>query len=249
MKCPKCSFEQTDQNVECTDCGIIFEKYRKYQDSRVDSNALATEYEEKEPSIGELMKNLLFYTKPETNPLIFGGRVLFLLVFFVWGLKFIFTPMETNYTGESLWHLINLPFHEAGHIIFRPLGRFITSLGGSLGQLLMPLICLIVFLIKTRDTFAASFSLWWLGENFMDLAPYINDARSLTLPLIGGNTGRTSPYGFHDWEFILKESGLIRYDHILAKFSYKLGTVLIIISFVWGGYILFKQYKDLNLKN
>jgi hypothetical protein len=249
MKCPKCSFEQTDQNMECINCGIIFEKYRKYQDSRVDSNALATEYEEKEPSIGELIKNLLFYAKPETNPLILGGRILFFLVIFIWGLKFIFTPMETNYTGASLWHLINLPFHEAGHIIFRPLGRFITSLGGSLGQLLMPLICLIVFLIKTRDTFAASFSLWWLGENFMDLAPYINDARSLTLPLIGGNTGRTSPYGFHDWEFILKESGLIRYDHILANFSYKLGTVLIITSFAWAGYILFKQYKNLNLKN
>ncbi len=47
MKCPKCSFEQTDQNMECINCGIIFKKYRKYQDSRVDSNALTTEYEEK----------------------------------------------------------------------------------------------------------------------------------------------------------------------------------------------------------
>ena len=83
----------------------------------------------------------------------------------------------------------------------------------------------------------------------MDLAPYINDARSLTMPLLGGNTGRTSPYGFHDWEFILKESGLIRYDHILANFSYKLGTVLMISSFVWGGYMLYKQYNNLNLKD
>ena len=126
------------------------------------------------------------------------------------GIKFMLAPLETNYVGESFWHLINLPFHEAGHIIFRPFGRFMTSLGGSLAQLLMPLICLTVFLLKTKDTFAASFCLWWFGENFMDLAPYINDARTLTLPLLGGNTGRTSPYGFHDWEFILKESGLIR---------------------------------------
>jgi len=80
----------------------------------------------------------------------------------------------------------------------------------------------------------------------LDLAPYINDARSLTLQLLGGNTGRTSPYGFHDWEFILKESGFIRYDHFLANFSYKLGSILMIISFLWGGYILFKQYKNLN---
>ncbi len=249
MKCPKCSFEQTAQNVECVNCGIIFEKYRKFQDSKPDSNSLPTEYEEKAASIESLTKGLLFYVKPETNPVILVGRVLFFLVVFIWGLKFIFTPMESNYTGESLWHLINLPFHEAGHVIFRPFGRFITSLGGSLGQLLMPLTCLIVFLIKTRDTFAASFSLWWLGESFMDLAPYINDARSLTMPLLGGNTGRTSPYGFHDWEFILKESGLIRYDHILANVSYKLGTVLMISSFVWGGYMLYKQYNNLNMKD
>jgi hypothetical protein len=103
-----------------------------------------------------------------------------------------------------------------------------------------------VFLLKTRDTFAAAFALWWFGENFMDLAPYINDARSLTLPLLGGNTGRTAPYGFHDWEFILKESGWAHYDHALAHFAHRLGTVLIILALVWGGYILYKQYKNLN---
>jgi hypothetical protein len=123
-----------------------------------------------------------------------------------------------------------------------------TSLGGSLAQLLMPVVCLAVFLIKTRDTFAASFALWWTGENFMDLAPYINDARSLTLPLLGGNTGMTSPYGYHDWEFILKETGLIRCDHILAKMSHMIGAVIMICAIVWGGYLLFKQYKNLDLR-
>ena len=246
MKCPKCSVEQTDQSTECISCGLIFEKYRKVQESKPNSNDPKIEYEEVEP-VGEVIKQLLFYVKPDTNPLLLGGRILFFIIIFIWGLKFIFTPMETNYTMQSFWHLVNLPFHEAGHVIFRPLGRFMTSLGGSLGQVLMPLACLAVFLIKARDTFGASFSLWWVGENFMDLAPYINDARSLTLPLLGGNTGRTSPYGFHDWEFILKESGLLRYDHALANFSYKLGAVLMIVSFAWAAYILFRQYKNLSL--
>ena len=124
-----------------------------------------------------------------------------------------------------------------------------TSLGGSLAQVLMPLICLAVFLIKTRDAFAASFCLWWTGENFMDLAPYIDDARRLTLPLVGGNTGRTSPYGFHDWEFILNESGLIRYDHTLAKASFTIGCILMLCAFIWGGYILLKQYRIMKNKN
>ena len=104
-------------------------------------------------------------------------------------------------------------------------------------------------MIKTRDTFAASFSLWWVGENFMDLAPYIDDARRRTLPLLGGNTGRTSPYGFHDWEFILKESGLIRYDHTLADLAFAIGCLLMICAFFWGGYVLLKQYRLLKTKD
>ena len=104
----------------------------------------------------------------------------------------------------------------------------------------------LVFLIKTRDTFAAAFALWWFGENFLDLAPYINDARSLTLPLLGGNTGRTSPYGFHDWEFILKETGWIKHDHVLAHSTHTLGCLLMIFALVWAGYILYKQYRYKN---
>ena len=243
MICPKCTFEQSDQNMECNKCGIIFEKYLRYQRSGPSTEALSAEYKKDKESKWTYLKNLIFYTKPETNPIIFSSRVVFYIIIFIWGIKFIITPLETNYIGETIWHNINLPFHEAGHVIFRPFGAFITSLGGRLAQLLIPFICIFVFLLKTRDTFAASFGLWWFGENFMDLAPYINDARSGTLPLLGGNTGATSPYGFHDWEFILNESGLLRYDHIIANISYKIGTIIMIISFIWGGYLLFKNYK------
>jgi len=162
----------------------------------------------------------------------------------IWGVKFMFASIDSNYAGRSFMHLINLPFHEAGHILFRPFGSFITSLGGSLGQMLMPLICFSVLLIKTKDAFGASVSLWWFGQNFFDLAPYINDARSGTLPLIGGNFGHSSPYGFHDWEYLLTESGLLRYDHFIAKLAVVSGTGVMLLSFIWSGYLLFTQYKE-----
>lgn len=247
MKCPKCGFEQANQHTECIRCGIIFEKYRRFQSFTSNSNILPLENTGKPAETEKPVKKLLLYVEPGINPIYFGGRILIFLLFFIWGWKFILTPMESNYTGNSFWHLVNLPFHEAGHIVFRPFGEFITSLGGSLGQLLMPLICFFVFILKSKDTFAASIALWWFGENFMDLAPYINDARELKLMLLGGNTGRTSPYGFHDWEYILTESGWLHYDHALAHFAYNLGTVLMLISFIWGGYLLFKQYRNLDL--
>jgi hypothetical protein len=148
MKCPKCGFEQTDQNTECIYCGIVFEKYYKYQSAWTDAKTIDNEND----NIMKWITNILFYIKPDTSPVVFVFRILFFAVMVMWGFKFIITPLETNYTGQSVWHLINLPFHEAGHIIFRPLGRLMTSLGGSLGQLLIPFMCLVTFLIKTRDT-------------------------------------------------------------------------------------------------
>ncbi len=254
MKCPKCGFEQNDQAVECMRCGVIFSRIRKVQEPDYEPDRLAddvstgnasNELQDKpEPrSIGEIMKSLFFDVNWETNPFVFGGRTLFFVILIVWGIILMSASIESNYAGGSFWHLVNLPFHEAGHIVFRPFGRIIHSLGGSLGQLLMPMVCFTVFLLKTRDLFAASFCIWWLGENFIDMAPYINDARSLSLPLLGGNTGYSSPYGFHDWEFILTELGLARYDHLLAGTSRILGASLMFLSFAWCGYVLFKQYR------
>ena len=38
-------------------------------------------------------------------------------------------------------HLIDLVFHEAGHPIFGVFGRFMGVLGGSLNQVLVPVVC------------------------------------------------------------------------------------------------------------
>src|SRR5207302_8424396 len=111
------------------------------------------------------------------DPVVVAGRVRMDGLLISWGLTFIATPTEPNYVGGHFMHLINLPFHEAGHLIFAPFGRFMTVLGGSLGQLLMPLICLGAFLFYNNNAFGAAVALWWFAESLMDLAPYINDAR------------------------------------------------------------------------
>ncbi|CAK8724819.1 Zincin peptidase [Candidatus Electrothrix aarhusensis] len=165
-------------------------------------------------------------------------------VLLIWGWKLIFASVASNAAGKSFLHLVNTPFHEAGHVFFSPFGSFLHSLGGTLGQLLMPLICTVVFLLQTRDTFAAAVGLWWFGENFLDIAPYIGDARAGVLPLLGGNTGHSSPYGFHDWEFLLTETGLLRYDLAIARLSHVIGSVIMLLAVTWGGYILWKTYNE-----
>jgi hypothetical protein len=244
MICPKCGFKQEDGSAECAKCGVIFRKFLENMEACAEKNG-PVEEEQPKISFDGIIKELLFSIEPETNRLYFTGRVITFLFVFIWGCIMILSPLGAGYASSSFMHLVNLPFHEAGHIFSRPFGQWITSLGGTLGQLLMPMVCLVVFLLKAKNPFGASVCLWWFGENFMDITPYIDDARSLSLPLLGGNIGQDSPYGFHDWEYILNEIGLIQYDHTIAKASFGLGTILMLISFVWGGYLLLKQYKDL----
>jgi hypothetical protein len=253
MICPHCQFEQPDGNSECPKCGIVFEKYLALQDL---SEKASEEPQPSEESVSEeegvtthgcYLKGLFFFVKPDTNPFYFGGRVIVFLIIFIWGWKFILTPLESNYTAQSFLHLVNLPFHEAGHIIFSPFGKFIKTLGGTLGQLLMPLICCAVLLFKTRDTFGASVASWWFAENFMDIAPYINDARAWELMLLGGVTGK-DVIDYHDWEYLLRKLGLLQYDHALASLSYTIGIILMLGAFVWGGYLLVKQFQNLHKK-
>jgi len=243
MKCPKCDFVQSDRKTRCRKCGFIFEALQK----PASRNRASTADNQSVVEEGNFFKDGVFFVEAKVNPFTFGGRVVVGLAMLIWGWKFILTPMSTNYAGNSFFHLVNLPFHEAGHLFFQLFGRWMTSLGGSLGQLLVPLSCLLVLLLKTKDPFGASVSLWWFGENFMDIAPYINDARNQELLLLGGITGREADYGYHDWEFILNEVRLLHYDHTLAYIAHSFGIVLILLSFAWAGVVLLKQYRHLDL--
>jgi len=186
----------------------------------------------------------LFPAEERVNLFFFAGRVLVYVLLVFWGMKFIVTPMETNYVGAHFMHLINLPFHEAGHLVFSPFGRFMTVLGGSLGQLLMPLICAGAFLFYNQNAFGASVALWWFAESLMDLAPYINDARDLQLILLGGVTGQEVEG--HDWEYLLTNVGWLKYDHTLAHAAYNIGALVMALAFLWGAYLLYRQFQNLD---
>ena len=238
--CPKCHAERLDRVEECVRCGIIFAKYRPLPKRQQPSLLRSTWMESRWVSTARAG---LLDADQTTDSMTFYGRVIVFIGLIWWGWKFIVTPLETNYTGESFLHLINLPFHEAGHLIFMPFGRLMMFLGGTLGQFLMPMICLGTFLIKTHDPFGASVALWWAAESLMDIAPYIDDARALDMMLLGGVTGKETDG--HDWNNILTMLNLLEWDHRLAHLTYNIGILLMLASFLWGGTLLLRHYHRL----
>ena len=263
--CPKCGYVVGEGSLECPVCGIVIARYLERNPEAADRgqppeppppeawlgdhSSLAGEGEY---STGGMVFGSVFLTRLLTpvekncNPFITAGHAAVLAVLLLLSISLWAAPIESNKAGESFLHLVNLPFHEAGHIFFRPFGEFVTSLGGTLGQFLVPLVCLGSFLFYRFDNFAAAVCLWWTGENFLDIAPYVNDARDLVLPLIGGNTGQTSPYGFHDWEYILTEAGLIGYEHDIARAFQFIGTIIMAAAMLWAGLLIWKQFQMLR---
>jgi hypothetical protein len=239
--CPKCRAQRLDEAKECVRCGIIFAKYRPGV-ARVSGSPPSSSNARSRWRVAS--KEWLIESDATTDSMTFYGRAAVFAAMVWWGWTFIVMPLESNYTGESFLHLINLTFHEAGHVIFMPFGRFMMILGGTLGQILMPMICLGTFLIKTRDPFGASVALWWTAESLMDIAPYINDARAMDLMLLGGITGKETDG--HDWNNILMMLNLLEWDHRLAHLTYNIGILLMLGSLLWGGVLLLRHYRRLS---
>lgn len=255
--CPKCKYERKVIDAEvmegiCPSCGIAYKKWMARQALKNDTNQDNPENSENidapqliiEPhySLTQKIKNKIFYVPEHVDPINFWARLILFILFFIWAWKFILGGISWEVTGGSFLHSVILPFHEFGHVLFIPFGEFMTILGGSLFQVLMPLGIMLAFILKQRDNFAASIMLWWGGQSFIDVSPYIADAPYRMLPLIkSGLSGEG-----HDWGNLLTMTGKIESAMTYARISFGIGTALMLISFIWGGYILYLQRQHLT---
>ncbi|WP_229721857.1 hypothetical protein [Marinobacterium nitratireducens] len=249
MKCPNCGYQRQEQDSHvmagiCPQCGIAYSKWKKSpvsaQERSPPSEPENFSIEPLEPLSKRVLYRLL--EVPDTvDSMAFWGRVALFIAFFIWGWSFILGGIDWRSIGGSFLHNANLPFHEFGHVLFRPLGRFMTILGGSLFQVMMPLGLMLAFILQRRDTFAASIMLWWSGQNFIDVSPYIADAPYRALPLIMG-MGEDA----HDWGNLLAMTGSLHRAGLYAGLSFGTGVVLMLLSFCWGGYLLYRQHRNLN---
>ena len=126
---------------------------------------------------------------------------------------------------------LNLVFHEAGHWIFGILGvRFIAIAGGTIMQLVFPTACLVQFLLK-KNRGGVLFSLFWLGDNLMEISWYMADAKAQALILITGMSGREG--GGHDWGNMLGMMGLTNHCVGMAETMHWAGCALFFFPAMW----------------
>ena len=127
-------------------------------------------------------------------------------------------------SGFLIVNYVNLIIHEGGHFFFSWFGNTIMILGGTIGELLVPLLCAIYFFCQ-RETTGFAFSTYWLFENFPYIGTYMADARSAALPLVGSEES--------DWTILFGQWGLLAEDQKIGTIMRTLGWLGMLATMIW----------------
>jgi hypothetical protein len=140
------------------------------------------------------------------------ARLAFLGVLALYGVASLRSPGD----GRLLDN-VDLAIHETGHLVFAPFGEFLTMLGGTLFQLLLPA-TFVVYFLRRKERFGAAVCLWWVAQNCWNISVYIADARAQELPLVGG--------GEHDWFYLLSATRSLESDLALSRIVHGAGVLI-----------------------
>lgn len=124
----------------------------------------------------------------------------------------------------------NLFIHEAGHMVFLPLGQTLHVIGGTFWQLAFPIIVAGYFVWRHQYYEAAAGCLW-LGESLMYTAVYVGDAVDMVLPRVGGH--------IHDWNWLLYRWGGLYQCETIAWYLHGIASLLVLLSSL---YMLFNAF-------
>lgn len=146
-----------------------------------------------------------------------------------------------GYLGDaantSIFDGVNLAFHEMGHAAFFWLGdRILTTAGGTIFQIGIPIAAGAYLLHRQRDPFGAAVCVFWLGTALFGAGVYAADARAQALPLV-------SPFGpvdsdSHDWTVMLLKVGMLSRDREIGAALRSGGLLAMVVSLALGAWVL-----------
>ncbi|MEI8061804.1 MAG: hypothetical protein WCG97_00705 [bacterium] len=162
------------------------------------------------------------------------SRLILTTVAFVYSLYYGFT-----YTSWHFIDYVDLIFHEAGHSIFSFLGEFVQVAAGSGFQITLPLFISIYFFYLGQKV-SGSLCLMWVGINLFNVSVYAEDATAMQLNLLGGDSV------IHDWNYLLSNTGLLKYTEVIASDIYILGWLMILVGTILGFY--YSWNKEIRIR-
>jgi len=144
---------------------------------------------------------------------------------------------DPYYAG--LFSALDFGIHELGHVVFSPLGEFMSILGGSFWQLAAPVLSAVMF-FRQRDYFAISVCAMWLGISLYRMAVYMEDARTMQLPLLGVGGGEA----YHDWNYLFTDFRVLQWDYRIAIATRNVGKLFLVFAVITSAWMLWKMFRS-----
>jgi len=163
-------------------------------------------------------------------------KLIFALVLSIYFLSIAWEPIEGSFLDN-----VDLAIHETGHLLFRVLGEFMCIAGGSLFQVIFPIV-FVGYFVWQKSYYSAAVVLFWVGQSLLNVWVYAADAQRMQLVLTSGFTG--SEGSFHDWNYMLSETGLIDSTKTVAGTIRFIGSFTIIVAGLSTVYFSFVPEKQ-----
>ena len=109
-------------------------------------------------------------------------------------------------------------------------GNFVGVAGGTIGQLFVPAAFTVYFFFQ-KALFSSCVTLFWFGQNFINISVYVKDAQAMVLPLVSVGGGGDV---FHDWNYLLSKTGLLARDQLIGTTVYTFGILIMLTAIVLG---------------
>ncbi|MBS1796306.1 MAG: hypothetical protein JSS81_20820 [Acidobacteria bacterium] len=168
-------------------------------------------------------------------------KLIFAVVMILYFLSIAYAPMNGSFLD-----IVDLPIHETGHLLFRPFGQFLMVAGGSLFQIIMPAV-FVGYFVWHQKYYSAGIVLLWVGQSIINVYVYAADAVVMQLVLTSGMTG--SEGSFHDWNYLLTETGLINSTKAVASLIRMAGTLTMIAAGVVAVYYSIYPQDETDFRN
>jgi hypothetical protein len=181
-----------------------------------------------------MVKTLMRQTRPSFEAATIDWvKVAMVIVATVW---VVYVAADNPY--GNLLAPVNFLVHEAGHKIFMFFGTFLSQAGGTIAQLVMPLLFVLDFWRRSHH-FSAAIALYWLGVSLWDASLYCADAQKMEMPLWFTKMNAQEEfeelgYTTHDWINMLTTLHLMRMAPFLAFLLNMAGHVTIAFGCIWA---------------
>jgi len=189
------------------------------------------------------------------NDLAVKVGVLLLLPYVLWLSKYDDRYVESihakaihlNFDGimlsfHNLVNGANMIVHESGHGVCYLLScpQFMTSLNGTLFQLLLPMI-FIFYYYKRANPLAVGLGVLWLAQNLVYVAWYMSYAQTPNkYPFFLGGAAT------HDFWYMFSQLGILEYDGLIAGVVRAVALLLLFGGYSYLLYITFLKNNNLN---